>query len=461
MMLLKVRSSPLLSFALCGLLCTFSTVLASDECQPVTWLPGTRKRDMAQRAPDVGIHLASTIATSTAGIPTATPSKAPILPGQINCRRKYATSDAVNYYTCTELADEFGTSRDLFFLLNPALKPDCSNIQPYTNYCVIGFIEPLRAWDGLCGPPHNGATCAGTAAQCCNAETFTCGNSDADCEAGTCYEGACLGDSTYGTDGTCGFQHGNRLCAGKWGNCCNMDGKCGIGGAFCGAQVCQSGDCEWMPAFSSNSSSSSSSSSSKATSSTTGTTSSIKPTSSSTSSTVAAIPTLTDCVQGTGTGGYTGLCDFSCHYGFCPSPCTCTSHSATPVAPPALTGTRGYGVAGLPADFGPLCDFTCSHGYCPSDVCSTAPPATTPSPGNVCVSGAGTGGYTGLCDFCCHYGYCPPGPCTCTQYGPQVVPPPETNSPGKEAPGNDASYSGLCSYACNHGYCPAGACVFA
>lgn len=46
-----------------------------------------------------------------------------------------------------------------------------------------------------------------------------------DCAPGTCYEGYCLGDTVYSTDGTCGYQHGGRLCAGKWGDCCNMDGK--------------------------------------------------------------------------------------------------------------------------------------------------------------------------------------------------------------------------------------------
>lgn len=124
-------------------------------------------------------------------------------------------------------------------------------------------IEPLRATDGLCGPKHNNATCLGTDKQCCNANTFTCGSteyvylrlyiidgccslivpSSADCAPGTCFEGACDGDTVYSTDGTCGVAHGGRLCAGKWGICCNMSGACGNGTAFCGVGSCQSGNC--------------------------------------------------------------------------------------------------------------------------------------------------------------------------------------------------------------------------
>lgn len=104
-------------------------------------------------------------------------------------------------------------------------------------------IEPLRSPDGLCGPPNNDATCLGTANQCCNSETWTCGSSADDCAAGTCYEGACAGNAVYSTDGTCGTTHGNRLCAGKWGDCCHLNGTCGTGDAFCGTSVCQMGNC--------------------------------------------------------------------------------------------------------------------------------------------------------------------------------------------------------------------------
>lgn len=44
----------------------------------------------------------------------------------------------VNYYSCTEMADHYVTLLDDFFLFNPELKRDCSNIQPNTQYCVKG-----------------------------------------------------------------------------------------------------------------------------------------------------------------------------------------------------------------------------------------------------------------------------------------------------------------------------------
>lgn len=64
-----------------------------------------------------------------------------------------------------------------------------------------------------------------------------------DCAPGTCYEGICFGDKIYSTDGTCGPDYGDRLCAGKWGDCCNQDGACGTGDDFCGPSVCFSGKC--------------------------------------------------------------------------------------------------------------------------------------------------------------------------------------------------------------------------
>lgn len=97
-------------------------------------------------------------------------------------------------------------------------------------------IEPIRAYDGLCGPPHKNATYLGTGRQYCNAlgdaatlrkslsiinTTFTylhlikynltlSPNIREDCAEGTCYEGACVGDAVYSTDGTCGRDHGFR-----------------------------------------------------------------------------------------------------------------------------------------------------------------------------------------------------------------------------------------------------------
>ncbi|KAF1842320.1 carbohydrate-binding module family 18 protein [Cucurbitaria berberidis CBS 394.84] len=219
-----------------ALLSTFVLLLTvvADDCQPATWV----KAGNFARAN----NLAATSTTPTP-VPSATSSSTVPKAGEINCRSWGKTYDTVNYYTCTEISNKYQITTDFFFSLNPTLKPDCSNIKPQSRYCVDGFVEPLRATDGLCGPKHNNATCLGTDLQCCNAETFKCGQSTQDCADGTCFEGACLGDKVYSTDGTCGSQHGSRRCAGKWGDCCNFDGKCGTGDAFCGTKSCQSGNC--------------------------------------------------------------------------------------------------------------------------------------------------------------------------------------------------------------------------
>ncbi|EAQ92535.1 hypothetical protein CHGG_00770 [Chaetomium globosum CBS 148.51] len=206
-----------------------SLVSAQDEsdCQPYRWNSGGLR--MLQAAADP---------LPTQGIPI------PVTVGEINCRYWSTTPAEVNYYTCSQLAQRYSISNDLFFQLNPGLASDCSDVQPETEYCVRGFIEPVRAFDGKCGPPNNNATCLGTDKQCCNSQTWTCGNSTADCAPGTCYEGVCDGDLIYSTDGTCGQDHGFRSCAGRWGNCCSIDGRCGTGPEYCGLFTCQEGDCD-------------------------------------------------------------------------------------------------------------------------------------------------------------------------------------------------------------------------
>ncbi|KAK0631556.1 hypothetical protein B0T14DRAFT_412605, partial [Immersiella caudata] len=209
-------------------------VRASDECQPSTWPKGAYNK----RATPTGVMqiIKARDGPEIGG--------ANLLPGDINCRMLGRTYDDVNYYSCEDLAETYELFLEKLFVLNPTLLPDCSNIQPNTEYCVAGFIEPLRAWDGLCGPPNNGATCSGTGLPCCNVNTFTCGNTEADCADGTCYEGACLGDKEFSTDGTCGPTHGFRRCAGVWGDCCRVDGVCGTGEDYCGTGNCLSGSCE-------------------------------------------------------------------------------------------------------------------------------------------------------------------------------------------------------------------------
>ncbi|GJD05035.1 glycosyl hydrolase family 18 [Colletotrichum higginsianum] len=226
-----------------------SSAQGGSHCQPYKWNSNSLQRVAAadEPVPTEGVLLV-------------------VKPGEINCRYWADTTEEVNYYTCSQLAHRYEIPNDVFFMLNPGLNKDCSNIKPKSEYCVTGFIEPIRAFDGLCGPRHNNATCQGTDKPCCNADTWTCGDSayvaktlaqndectqtdmmtppSEDCAPGICYEGYCLGDTIYSTDGTCGRDYGNRDCVGRWGSCCSMDGRCGTGDAFCSLFTCQQGDCD-------------------------------------------------------------------------------------------------------------------------------------------------------------------------------------------------------------------------
>lgn len=169
----------------------FVLAVRADDCQPVTW---NAKRWEGADNPNMKA-LKRTDGTTSTRTTLVTTADTGIQPGDINCRYSATTSATVNYYTCTQTATKYGITVDDFFTLNPTLELDCSNIQPKTEYCVDGcklplsqdvvasarltraVIEPVRSTDQLCGPPNGNATCLGTAYQCCNSETWTCGNS--------------------------------------------------------------------------------------------------------------------------------------------------------------------------------------------------------------------------------------------------------------------------------------------
>ncbi|EXU97735.1 alpha-1,3-glucanase (glycoside hydrolase family 71) domain protein [Metarhizium robertsii] len=68
-------------------------------------------------------------------------------------------------------------------------------------------------------------------------------------------------------------------------------------------------------------------------------------------------------------GNYSGLCGFSCHYGYCPpGPCKCTSFGSQ-ISPPPETGYNGCPLPGEGEGYKGLCSFSCSHGYCPGTAC--------------------------------------------------------------------------------------------
>ncbi|ODA82688.1 hypothetical protein RJ55_01196 [Drechmeria coniospora] len=245
--------------SLAVVLCLAGVVQASNDCAPSVWQPGQftdmkfkRQAAATTSSLNTGTGTVSPSSVAVTSIPVPV-SMSPLLSGgnvttgKINCRYTTNTKGMdINYYTCTALANRYHISVEKFFQLNPTVHANCGNIQADTDYCVAGFIEPLRATKGLCGPPNGNATCRGTEFQCCNAKTFTCGNSLEDCADGTCYEGACAGDSVFTTNGECGRQHGYKQCAGVWGDCCNAEGKCGTGEAFCAYGKCQLGNCTLM-----------------------------------------------------------------------------------------------------------------------------------------------------------------------------------------------------------------------
>lgn len=53
--------------------------------------------------------------------------------------------------------------------------------------------------------------------------------------------------TAYSLDGTCGPANGDKICAGKWGDCCSYNGWCGNGTDYCAQSNCQNGACEQPP----------------------------------------------------------------------------------------------------------------------------------------------------------------------------------------------------------------------
>jgi hypothetical protein len=113
-------NSPLAMITL--LLLLFSPEVEADDCQPWTW--NAKKRGLAVET----------------GIPRdgARISKRSVEPGEVNCRNWGNTYEDVNYYTCMELANRYGITIEMFFVLNPTLDPDCDNIESDSKYCVDG-----------------------------------------------------------------------------------------------------------------------------------------------------------------------------------------------------------------------------------------------------------------------------------------------------------------------------------
>lgn len=127
-----------------------SITVASNDCAASTWQPGQFKRDVtstsSRSTSSTGTVLSSsTVSTSTAAPAVTTVVISPLVTsgnvgvGKVNCRYAANTEGmSINYYTCTELAQDYGINVETFFKLNPTVLPDCSNIKANTDYCVAG-----------------------------------------------------------------------------------------------------------------------------------------------------------------------------------------------------------------------------------------------------------------------------------------------------------------------------------
>ncbi|KAK1964689.1 cutinase [Colletotrichum sublineola] len=84
-------------------------------------------------------------------------------------------------------------------------------------------------------------------------------------------------------------------------------------------------------------------------------------------------PPGSTCVAGRVRAGqsenYTGLCSFSCSYGYCPeAQCECTAFGQ-PGQSPGGDGRDGCPAPGLDDSYRGLCSFSCSRNYCPAGAC--------------------------------------------------------------------------------------------
>lgn len=123
------------------------------------------------------------------------------------------------------------------------------------------------------------------------------------------------------------------------------------------------------------------------------------------------------CVQGEGATGFSELCEFTCKYSYCPiGACYCTKMGPQVDLPTEKNnpgfGTVGYPAAGKSADYSGLCEYSCNYGFCPSDYCSTTNstlvvPTSSPFDPPACIKGTGEGDLSGLCSYACNFGYCP------------------------------------------------------
>ena len=119
---------------------------ADSTCQSVTWDSDT-ELGVVRRDDN------STTATPQSGNTLSMIRKKDLSPGDIHCRYATLTGSDVNYYTCTQLMEKYEITDDLFFMLNPSVSRDCSNIRPDSAYCVKGCKYTLTVCPFKGTPP--------------------------------------------------------------------------------------------------------------------------------------------------------------------------------------------------------------------------------------------------------------------------------------------------------------------
>jgi hypothetical protein len=169
---------------------------------------------------------------------TATPPGPTPTGTTAKCRLYY---EAKTGDTCQVLALRYGISLDDFLALNPELLADCTNLWLGYSYCVYPDAPAPLSTDGSCGPDHKNALCASSGFGDWCSHAGLCGSGDDFCAPQNCASGACQpGQLT--PDGSCGPDHNYYVCAP--GDCCSVYGYCGGTAEFCGPGNYASGDCD-------------------------------------------------------------------------------------------------------------------------------------------------------------------------------------------------------------------------
>ena len=105
------------------------SIQAASDCKPWRW-------DADGRPLRGNWNQEKAVAEDNDDGPNEPPAR--LKPGDVNCREGFSAHDPVTPDSCASLARFGGISLKKFFILNPTLKEDCSNIIADTQYCIGG-----------------------------------------------------------------------------------------------------------------------------------------------------------------------------------------------------------------------------------------------------------------------------------------------------------------------------------